>query len=212
MRFSLLAALCHAGFRHALPLFLGGIALLTALFSGLLLWQAQASGLGVWPLLLLGLLAILSTSQLAVTLMNWLATLTVTPHLLPRMDFSRGLPPSAHTLVVIPTMLSNEAGVDSLLEGLEVRFFANHSEYLYFGLLTDLCDAASEVLPGDAALIARSQAGIVAINRRYATAIEVPRAAVAGITLDGVPQAGDEVLLQDDGQPHQLRVNWTPAP
>ncbi|MOA58002.1 hypothetical protein D3C78_1823020 [compost metagenome] len=42
--------------------------------------------------------------------------------------------------------------------------------------------------------------------------IEVQRAAEAGITLDGVPQAGDEVLLQDDGQPHQLLVNWTPAP
>ncbi|MDC7690362.1 GH36-type glycosyl hydrolase domain-containing protein [Vogesella indigofera] len=170
VRFSLLAALCHAGFRHALPLFLGGIALLTALFSGLLLWQAQASGLGLWPLLLLGLLATLSTSQLAVTLMNWLATLTVTPHLLPRMDFSHGLPPTARTLVVIPTMLSNDAGVDSLLEGLEVRFLANRSAHLHFGLLTDLCDAASEVLPGDAALIARAQAGIVALNHRYATA------------------------------------------
>ena len=45
-----------------------------------------------WILALVGLLSLLCASQLAVALVNWLATLLVTPHALPRMDFSEGNP------------------------------------------------------------------------------------------------------------------------
>ena len=58
-----------------------------------------------WLLALVGLLSLLCASQLAVALVNWLATLLVTPHPLPRMDFSEGIPPESRTLVVVPTML-----------------------------------------------------------------------------------------------------------
>ena len=44
-------------------------------------------------------------SQLAVALVNWLATLLSPPRPLPRMDFRDGIPPHARTLVVVPTML-----------------------------------------------------------------------------------------------------------
>ena len=86
-------------------------------------------------------------------LVNWLATLLVTPHALPRMDFSEGIPPPCRTLVVVPTMLSNAQGIENLIEALEVRFLANRDERLHFGLLTDFCDAAQETLPGDAPLV-----------------------------------------------------------
>jgi cyclic beta-1,2-glucan synthetase len=45
-----------------------------------------------WLLAVFGLLALLGTSQLAVALVNWLATLLATPEPLPRMDFSDGIP------------------------------------------------------------------------------------------------------------------------
>ena len=53
-------------------------------------------------LLALGILVLLATSQLAVGMVNWLATLLVTPRPLPRMDFSRGLPAQSRTLVAVP--------------------------------------------------------------------------------------------------------------
>ena len=80
--------------------------------------------------------------------MNWLATLLARPHLLPRMDFSDGIPPESRTLVVIPTMITSARSIEDLVEALEVRFLANRDEHLHFGLLTDFPDAPEETTPG----------------------------------------------------------------
>lgn len=155
---------------HApLWLYLGGIALITLLVAGGLSGLALADGLPVWALAPVGLLAVMVASQLAVSLVNWAATLLVKPHPLPRMDFSRGIPAPCRTLVVVPTMLGSEAGVDGLLEALEVRFLANRDPHVHFGLLTDFLDAADETLPTDAPLVARARAGTDALNATYAT-------------------------------------------
>ncbi|QTR44466.1 hypothetical protein J9253_10395 [Thiothrix litoralis] len=152
-----------------LPLlsFVGGIALLTLLFTGGLLLQAHAEGVQGWHLVLLGILSALATSYLSVALVNWLATLLTTPYALPRMDFSEGIPLPSRTLVVVPTMLSNAASIESMMETLEVRFLANRDAHLHFGLLTDFLDAPEEVLAGDAALLQLAQTGIDHLNAKY---------------------------------------------
>jgi hypothetical protein len=116
-----------------LGLYLGAIALLTLLFSAGLLAMAQAQGIPDEMQVPIGLLVLLSTSQLALALVNWLATLLVRPHLLPRMDFSAGIPAQSRTLVVVPTMLTDPQNVDDLIEALEVRFLANRDDNLIFG-------------------------------------------------------------------------------
>ena len=83
VRHSGAARLRRAAGRLPLPLYLGGIALLTALIAGGLLGQALA--LPLWILLPLGILAFLAASQLAVAMVNWLATLLVQPQLLPKI-------------------------------------------------------------------------------------------------------------------------------
>lgn len=166
VRRSRLASLRRPGGRTALTVYLGGIVALTAVFSSGLL--TQAAGAPGWLLPILAVLAVLGTSQLAVALMNWLASLLATPHPLPRLDYSAaGIPSQARTLVVTPTMLSSARGVESLLEALEVRFLANRDEHLHFGLLTDLRDAPSETLPGDQALLDLVAEGIDALNAKY---------------------------------------------
>ena len=100
------------------------------------------------PLLVtLGILLLLATSQLAVAMVNWLATLLVTPRPLPRMDFSEGIPPQSRTLVVVPTMLTSAESIENLVEALEVRFLANRDDHLHFGLLTDFPDAPRKRCP-----------------------------------------------------------------
>ncbi len=121
--------------------------------------RAAAGDAAGWRLWLLFVLAVIGTSQLALTLVNWLATLLVTPRALPRMDFSKGIPSASRALVVVPTMLSSAGNIDDLAEALEVRFLANRDENLRFGLLTDFGDAASESMPGDAALLEHAQRG-----------------------------------------------------
>ncbi len=165
VRPSVLASLQRPGGRAALALYLGGILLLTTVFSSSLLMHAR--GAPGWLLPILAVLAVLGTSQLALALMNWLASLLATPHPLPRMDFDLGIAPEARTLVVTPTMLGSVSGVEALIESLEVRFLANRDAHLHFGLLTDLRDAPSETLPGDRALIELAAQGIAALNAKY---------------------------------------------
>ncbi len=166
-RLSTAAALRKISRQFPLFAYLGGIALLTAILSGSLLEQAYAAGSPAWLLALLGILLPLSTSQLAVALVNWLATLLATPQPLPRLDFSQGIPPESRTLVVIPTLLTSAAGIEALVEALEIRFLANRDENLYFGLLTDFRDALQEICPEDEALLRLAQQRIEALNQKY---------------------------------------------
>ncbi|OFZ84215.1 MAG: cyclic beta 1-2 glucan synthetase [Betaproteobacteria bacterium RBG_16_66_20] len=148
-------------------IYLGPIALLTAAFAGGLLAQAHASGARGWLLVLCGILAILGTSQLAVALVNWLATLMVTPRPLPRMDFAKGIAPESQTLVVVPTFIHSAQNVEDLVEALEVRFLGNRDAHLQFGLLTDFADAREETLPQDEPLLQLAEQRIAALNEKY---------------------------------------------
>ena len=81
------------------------------------------------------------------------------------MDFEQGIPPEHRTLVAVPTMLTSAAGIEHLLEGLEVRYLANRDPCLHFALLTDFVDAAAETLPGDAELVRLAREGIERLER-----------------------------------------------
>jgi hypothetical protein len=120
-----------------------------------------------WRPVVLGLLFLAGASQLAVSLMNWLSTLLVKPRLLPRLDFSSGIPSDSRTMVVVPTMLVSPDGVDRLLESLEIHYLANRDPHLHFALLTDVLDAAQEVLAGDEVLVTRVRDGIGLLNRKH---------------------------------------------
>jgi cellobiose phosphorylase len=162
--FETLARICR---RFPLSLYVGGILLLTAAFAWLLTAKLSAAGAHGWALGLIGLLAVLGGSHLAVALVNWLATLLATPRPLPRMDFSKGIPQGSRTLVVVPTMLASEEGVNALIEALEVRFLANQDEHLHYGLLTDFRDAATETTPEDEPLADLAQQRIEELNAKY---------------------------------------------
>ena len=153
--------------RSALLLYLGAIMLLTLLLAAGLL-AGDWEGVAEWAWVPLGLLTLVASSQLASALVNWVTTLLTSPHPLPRMDFSAGIPPESRTLVVVPTLLTSPHNIDSLAEALEVRFLANRDANLHYGLLTDLRDAAQETLTEDAALLKLAQARIEALNTRYA--------------------------------------------
>ncbi len=155
------------GGRFPLLLYLGAIALMTAIFTAILLEQTSAGGASAELLVLMAILSLLGTSQLAVALVNWLSTVLATPQPLPRMDFSKGIPPACRTLVVIPTLLIDALNIEHLAEALEVRFLANRDDNLRFGLLTDFEDAHQESLSGDGPLLRLAQNKIDALNHKY---------------------------------------------
>ena len=153
--------------RMPLPMYLGAIAVITLALTAILLTRAHRDGAADHVLVILGIVLLLATSQLAVATMNWLATLVVAPRPLPRMDFSRGIPAQSRTLVVVPTMLTSAGNIERLAEALEVRFLANRDEHLHFGLLTDFSDASAETLPEDVSLLWLARKAIEGLNEKY---------------------------------------------
>jgi cellobiose phosphorylase len=162
----------HALQRAPLSMYLGLVMLLTALLAFPFLVAAREDG---WHAALIGGLMVptlLMTSRLAIGLVDLLVTLTISPSVLPRLDFSEGVPAHARTLVVIPTLIAHMQDIDDLTEGLEVRFLANRDVHLHFGLLTDFMDAPVEVKDEDEALLLHARECIDALNRKYSDAAE----------------------------------------
>ncbi len=162
------------GNRFPLFFYLGGIAAITGVATTGLVVFAHSAGVTTQALAPVVVLCLLATSQLAVTVVNWLATLVVTPRPLPRMDFSAGIAAEARTLVIVPTMLTSARSVEDLVEALEVRFLGNRDAHLHFGLLTDFPDASEESLPSDEPLLALVEARIDELNRKYAHGEQSP--------------------------------------
>jgi hypothetical protein len=146
-----------------------GLSLLGALFfAGALLRETWQNGFhNPWTIAVVAFFTLISCSQLSITLINWVSTLIVRPLVLPRMDFSAGIPESCRTLVAVPSMFNDSKTLDELLDGLEVRFLANRDPHLHFALLTDFRDAKTETCPGEAELLLEARSKIRALNERY---------------------------------------------
>jgi cyclic beta-1,2-glucan synthetase len=157
----------RAIFRHPTLVYLGTFALLTALIAGAFLYYAFRSGATPAMLLICALVVLIPASDLALSVLNWDVTRLFHPRVLPRMDMKSGIPETARTFVVIPTLFTSLAVVRELLEKLEVHFLANQDEHLSFALLGDFADADSEETPDDEALLDAALSGIEDLNARY---------------------------------------------
>lgn len=145
----------------------GSIILLALLLTAGLLLVARQQPHSWWLSLAVGILGLMISGQLAVSVINWLVTVCKGPSLLPRMDFSKGIPSEYRSLVVIPTMIHTPDSVAHLIESLEVRYLANTDPHLHFALLTDFHDAEQERMPGDEELLQLLQQRIDGLNEKY---------------------------------------------
>ena len=93
MRRSLKRPSCRTALRFPLLCYVGAIMLVTALTAAcILLILAPKLESNEWMLVPASVLLLLCMSSPAVGLVNLLVTMLVKPHILPRMDFSRGIP------------------------------------------------------------------------------------------------------------------------
>ena len=155
--------------RHASPVYLGAIALITgAMLTGI---DAYARHLGATPRarLLIAMLTILTASDLATACVQYLAARLVAPTRLPRLDFTDGVPDSAQTMVIVPTMLTSTSGVEALLEHVEVLALGNLDPSIHFAILSDFADTERADAPSDAAILERARSGVAALNRKLKT-------------------------------------------
>ncbi len=152
--------------RHPTFFYLSAISTLTFLFTSTFVIFPELS---LEKRILMGLLAIIPESELAITFINKLINEEFKPKPLPKMDFSKSIPPKARTLVVIPTLLTDKKTIENLCGNLEVFHLANRDEQIYFALLGDLPDADSETLPLDINLRKAARDCIDGLNEKHPT-------------------------------------------
>ncbi|MEO8559403.1 MAG: glucoamylase family protein, partial [Rhodospirillales bacterium] len=150
--------------------YVGNIVLVSFLLMAAALWALAARGVDEIWLLLVTLLGLLPASELASALINRMVTKLFGAVALPGIELDKGVPESLRSLVVVPTLLANEADLIEQVERLEVHHLAGAGGELAFALLTDGVDADSETVAGDAELLTKAAQAIAQLNRRYAPA------------------------------------------
>ncbi len=157
----------RAMFSHASPLYLGGIAVFTAML--VLAALDYARHVGASPAAQVGVvvLLLLPASEFAILSIQQATSRLIPPKRLPRLDFSAAVPQNARTMVIVPTMLTGIAGVDALVEHLEVLALGNMDPCIHFALLSDFPDTSTCEAPEDAAILEHACAGVQALNVKF---------------------------------------------
>ncbi len=153
--------------RHPDEFYLGGIEVLTLLIVIAIMTPVYGLFSSFWTRIFGILVLLLPASQSAVEVMNYLTTSLLGPRLLPKLDFSEGVPADCLTMVVIPTLLLNDKQVRKLVDDLEVRYLGNASPNVHYALLSDMPD--SEEQPNEASpLVDLATSLIEKLNLKYA--------------------------------------------
>ena len=168
----------HWGLQHANALYLGGIFFLSLLILGLIMLEINlreifqsGSALQWISVLVLAIALLVPVLTVSASLVNWLITLRIKPHILPKLNFVDGIPAPFRTLVVIPALITSHREIDNLTRQLELTFLRNSDSGLLFALLTDFADADSETLPEDEEMISYAAAEIEKLNTKYGRSI-----------------------------------------
>jgi len=154
--------------RHATAVYLGAIAVGTALLlAGV---DAYARHAGAWSAMRvwIALLALLPAADVAIACVQRVVVRLTAPKRLPRLEFLNGVPDEARTMVIVPTMLTSTAAVETMLEHVEVLALGNLDPNIHFAILSDFADTSAVDAPTDAAILSRARDGVEALNRKHA--------------------------------------------
>ena len=149
------------------PRYLATIGVVSILLLAVPLLVAHASGVSLGALILLGLVALVPASDLAVALVNRGVMEVLGPRPLPRLELPDGVPSDLQTLVVVPTLLTSEAAIEEQINRLEIHYLANPDGDIRFAFLSDWTDAPTETRSDDDRLLAVAIEGIARLNRRH---------------------------------------------
>ena len=88
-------------------------------------------------------------SQLFSQIINEILIRFSKTQVLPKLDYSKGIPKESKTMVVIPTIVANKDKIKEMFDTLELFYLINKSDNLYFTLLGDVKAANEEAMPWD---------------------------------------------------------------
>lgn len=117
--------------------------------------------------IILSIFLFIPVSEIVVQCTQYILGKIVKPKILPKMDYSEGIPEEEATFVVVPTIIDSEKKVEEIIHKLEVYYLANRSDNLYFALLGDCTTTKNEVEEIDAKLIEKGKELVDKLNEKY---------------------------------------------
>lgn len=150
--------------------YVGMIAVVTAIVLALALFAVGCAGVGGWTFLVLAIVGLVPASDVAVALVNRAITGQVDGMLLPGLELRDGIPSELRTVVVVPTLLADNAEIERQIERLEVHHLSSPDDNFIFALLSDWRDSVTEHDANDEDLLNVAVTGIARLNARYGPA------------------------------------------
>jgi cyclic beta-1,2-glucan synthetase len=147
--------------------YIRSVLMVAAIVLSLPLLALAGIGIGDGWLGVLALLGLIPAIDAAMALVNRGVTMEFGARILPGLELRDGVPVHLRTMVVVPMFLTTPAELEEQIERLEIHHLSSPEGELYFALLSDWTDAASETVEGDGALLEAAAAGIARLNRAY---------------------------------------------
>ena len=119
-----------------------------------------------------GIILYVPISQMFMQVLNYILSKKIKPKLIPKLDFSKGIPEKYSTFIVIPTIINSNDKVKELFKKLEVYYLANKSENIYFALLGDCTSSKNEKENFDEEIIKTGLEEVERLNKKYKTVLE----------------------------------------
>ena len=113
------------------------------------------------------LILFIPISQLIVQIINQFLTWVVPPKVLPKLDYSKGIPDESKTMVVIPTIVANKEKIKAMFDVLESFYLVNKTDNLYFTLLGDVKAANEKVTDYDEEVSTFGREYAESLNKKY---------------------------------------------
>ena len=117
--------------------------------------------------ILLGFTSYIPLIEITTKIVNTILSKIVKPKLIPKMDFSDGVPKEYSTFVVIPTIVNSPKKVKSLLRKLEVYYLANKSDNIYFAVLGDCSSSTKKEEEIDQKILETAKIELEKLNQKY---------------------------------------------
>ena len=127
----------------------------TIILSMLLLFISSLIGITYTKsqLIISLLIILIPINEIIIGVINWTVSKISEIRLIPKLNFSMGIPNENKTVVVIPAIVNSKEKIKELMGKLEVAYCGNKDKNLYFALLIDFCDSDHDVEEKDAEII-----------------------------------------------------------
>ena len=147
--------------------YITGITIISIIVSLLLSYMLTSKLENIWIYIISAIIFFIPSTEVVIQIIQYILSKCIKPKLIPKMDFSKGIPKENTTMVIIPTIVDSIDKVKELVKKLEVAYVSNESKNLYFTLLGDCTQSKNQEEKIDQDIIKTGKEEIEKLNKKY---------------------------------------------